>query len=231
MSKKYCSCCDKMLVATRFVNEEARTCDKCRAKKSKGHARRGRPSVIPVASHSELKRLAPRFDRLWRENYLAIKAGLTAKCKGDTHLADDIIVQVHRKAYYAFNRYKGKSSFRVWCIAIGKNIILDHWKKASNHYTFIDDLTVGHSDNAHLYDILPDPDYSAFDKMVCDESLNRLIDSIPIEHRELIIRHAENESYESLASRYNVPIGTIKSRLFRAKKDAARVLREKGYAA
>jgi RNA polymerase sigma-70 factor, ECF subfamily len=121
--------------------------------------------------------------------------------------ADDLVQETFVRAYKAAPKFEGKSAIYTWFYGIMRNVQLDRWRKKKH-----DPLLT---------------DFSEFD--VIDESGPEGITRIEIIQKEVgllgesseeVVRlhYFEECSVEEIASRLNIPIGTVKSRLFHARK-------------
>jgi RNA polymerase sigma-70 factor (ECF subfamily) len=118
--------------------------------------------------------------------------------------AEDALQEAFLDAYRALDGFDEKRSFYPWFYTILRNRC---WKLAASrgkHSTSIEDL-----------EILTASDENPEQKLALDEALGKL----QPESREILtLRHLDGLSYEELSGRLGVPIGTVMSRLFYARK-------------
>ena len=142
--------------------------------------------------------------------------------------ADDIVQEAVLRAFRGFDALRG-SDVKPWLMAIVRNCHLTALKQQQRRgYVPLPeehDLQDGHA----LVAPMPDPESSS---MHSDEqrTLDRLFESLPEEHREvLVLREIEEMDYREIATVTNLPIGTVMSRLARARAALrARWLQEAG---
>lgn len=131
----------------------------------------------------------------------------------DTYLAEEITQETIIKIYRNIRKFKFKSSFYTWIYRITYNILNDLTKKFKQTADLsIDDIQIeDHHD--------PDNIDKELQQKELSEKLRYLISKIPHKFQfVLILSDIENKSYQEIAEILGVSIGTVKSRLFRARK-------------
>ena len=126
--------------------------------------------------------------------------------------ADDIVQEAFVRAYRGFDGLRNPDA-RAWLLAIVRNCHLS--ALAERRRRAYEPLTEEHE--AQPASALPDPERSSIER---DERrlLARLIAALPEEQREvLLLREMEDMSYREIAAVAQVPIGTVMSRLARAR--------------
>jgi len=130
--------------------------------------------------------------------------------------ADDIVQEAVLRAFRGFDALRG-SDVKPWLLTIVRNCHLTALKQQRRRgYVPLPeehDLQDGHA----LVATTPDPESSS---MHSDEqrTLDRLMSALPEEHREiLVLREIEEMDYREIATVTNIPIGTVMSRLARAR--------------
>ena len=122
--------------------------------------------------------------------------------------ADDVTQEALLRAFRAFDGYRGGDA-KAWLLAIVRNC----------HYTAAGQKrkTVPLPEDSDIASDAPDPERSAIDTDRA-RKLNRAIASLPDEFREtLVLREMEDLSYREIAEITGAPIGTVMSRLARAR--------------
>jgi RNA polymerase sigma-70 factor (ECF subfamily) len=130
--------------------------------------------------------------------------------------ADDVVQEAILRAFRGFDALRG-SDVRPWLLAIVRNCHLTALKQQQRR-AFVPlpeehDAADGHA----MVATTPDPEDSSIRR---DDRrlLDRLLESLPEEHREvLVLREIEELDYREIAAVTNVPIGTVMSRLARAR--------------
>jgi RNA polymerase sigma factor (sigma-70 family) len=130
--------------------------------------------------------------------------------------ADDIVQDAVLRAFRAFDGLRG-SDAKAWLLAIVRNCHLTTLTERQRHtWVPLPDESDGQDGHA-MISTAPDPEDASMRR---DEqrTLERLMAALPQEHREvLILREIEELDYRAIASVTNVPIGTVMSRLARAR--------------
>lgn len=168
------------------------------------------------AAFGELVRLYQ--DRLYNSIYRVV---------GDPDDASDVVQESFLSAYQSLNSFKGDAEFFTWLYRIAFNTAIS--LKRKQRATIQMD---GRAESSHL----EPADVSAFhepgsrmerteEETILQEALNRLSP----EHRAvLVLKDIEGQRYEEIADILDVPIGTIRSRLHRARVDLREILEADG---
>jgi RNA polymerase sigma factor (sigma-70 family) len=129
--------------------------------------------------------------------------------------ADDVLQEATLRAYRSFEDLRGADG-KAWLLSIVRNCHLTALKQRQRRNLV--PLPEGHDEcGAELVANTPGPEAAAMQR---DEqrTLQRLMSTLPEEHREmLILREIEDMDYREIASVTSLPIGTVMSRLARAR--------------
>jgi RNA polymerase sigma-70 factor (ECF subfamily) len=141
---------------------------------------------------------------------------------------EDVAQEAFIKAYRALPNFRGDSAFYTWLYRIAintaKNWLVSQGRRAPTATdTDIEDAET-FDDGEHLRD-LNTPDAMLLSRQVAD-AVNRAIERLPEDLRTaVVLRELEGLSYEEIAETMNCPIGTVRSRIFRAREAIAEELR------
>lgn len=130
--------------------------------------------------------------------------------------ADDVVQEAVLRAYRGFDGLRG-SDVKAWFLTIVKNCHLTMAAQTRGRKLVPLPEEADSRDGHSMIAPMPDPEASSMHR---DEqrTLARLMAALPLEHREvLILREIEELSYREIASVANLPIGTVMSRLARAR--------------
>lgn len=134
--------------------------------------------------------------------------------------AEDIACEAFVRAYRSLGGFSGNSTFSTWLYRIVTNCFLDR-KRNRNRPTFLSlDGLIG-EDGGPTEMQLPSTDPSPHVEMERGaqiDCLNHAIASLPEQYRTMIVLfHGEQMSYEEISDVLDLPLGTVKSRLNRAR--------------
>ncbi len=137
--------------------------------------------------------------------------------------AEDITQEVFLKALVSMNGFRQESSLQTWLFRIATNLCRDLLRRRQRERGWLPlwrpaDSEVGDTENSiDLPDYRDEPERLLLREEL-SEHLHRAINHLPIAMREVLVLHdIESLSYEEVAQALNIPIGTVKSRLFHAR--------------
>lgn len=142
--------------------------------------------------------------------------------------AEDVTQEAFIKAYRALPNFRGESAFYTWLYRIGintaKNWLLAHGKRLPVMSEVSDEESEGIEDEALLRDE-ETPDRILMSRQI-GETVQAAMEALPEDLRTAIsLREIEGLSYEEIAQVMDCPIGTVRSRIFRAREAIAARLR------
>jgi RNA polymerase sigma-70 factor (ECF subfamily) len=127
--------------------------------------------------------------------------------------AEDIVQEAALRAFRFFDSFRGENS-RAWFLSIVRNTAFTALKRNR-----MDDQTVEFDEELHGGQIPPLDPGIALDRAQDQQTVRAAIEQLPAEFREaLTLRELEGMSYKEIADVAGVPIGTIMSRLARARR-------------
>ncbi|MDA8333644.1 MAG: sigma-70 family RNA polymerase sigma factor [Peptococcaceae bacterium] len=146
---------------------------------------------------------------------------------GNSEDAEDLAQEVFIKAFYNLSGFRRESSFYTWLHRIAVNTWISWQRKHRNTSTV--PLEKQGVDGSYAMD-LPDPAADPLDQAQAAELrefFNKALDSLNTEYRAvLVLREIEGFSYEEIAASTSVSVGTVKSRLNRARQILKDKIRE-----
>jgi len=132
--------------------------------------------------------------------------------------AQDLVQETFVKAYRFFNQFKKGTNCKAWLFKIMKNNYINAFRKRAKEPTRVDFAEVEATLQAELPPEEPDAKGHVFDEMVEDD-VKTALDQLPFEFRmATILSDIEGFSYQEIADIMDCPIGTVRSRLSRARK-------------
>ena len=145
--------------------------------------------------------------------------------------ANDLVQDTYLKAFRFINSFQKGTNAKAWLFRILKNSFINDYRKKSKEPAKVDYQEVEtfyNSEDAEADNITPDLRSESLSEMIGDEVANAL-NSLAVDFRTVIILcDIEGFTYEEMAKILDIPIGTVRSRLHRARN----LLKEKlrGYA-
>jgi RNA polymerase sigma-70 factor (ECF subfamily) len=141
---------------------------------------------------------------------------------------EDVAQEAFIKAYRALPNFRGDSAFYTWLYRIAINTAKNHLVSQGRRAPTTTEADIEEAetfdDGDHLRD-LNSPESMLLSKQV-GEAVNRAIDQLPEDLRTaIVLREIEGLSYEEIAESMNCPIGTVRSRIFRAREAIAQELK------
>lgn len=140
-------------------------------------------------------------------HYNAIYSFAYRLANGDAVKAGDLVQETYEKAWRSIDRYESETNSRAWLFRICHNAFINEWRKVRNMPVKLDLDAAGRiqSDN--------EPNYA----QMGDEVMSA-INTLPNQQRIVLLLDLEDFSYEEMATVLKIRIGTVRSRLHRARK-------------
>ena len=162
------------------------------------------------------------------EKYQRKLARLLSRLVRDPGEVEDVTQEAFVKAYRALPSFRGDSAFYTWLYRIGintaKNYLVAMERRAPTSTEIDAEEAEGYESGEQLRDINT-PESLLLSKEIAT-TVNAAIESLPEELRSAIqLRELEGMSYEEIAKLMDCPIGTVRSRIFRAREAIAERLK------
>jgi len=141
---------------------------------------------------------------------------------------EDVTQEAFIKAYRALPLFRGDSAFYTWlyriAINVAKNHLVSQGRRAPTSTEFDAEEVEGFEDATQLQDI--NTPESLLQSKQTGATINAAMDALPEELRHaILLREIDGLSYEEIAEAMSCPIGTVRSRIFRAREAVAEKLR------
>jgi RNA polymerase sigma-70 factor, ECF subfamily len=138
---------------------------------------------------------------------------------------EDLAQEVFMRIYRNLHRFRGQSSFYTWLYRITVNVFFDHNKKRKRADVRLQRLQHAVADVTTVRPEDDDPFRVAFERLTSD-TFRRAIATLPEPFRDVVaMREVHDLSYEEIALQTGISIGTVRSRLSRARARLKDVLR------
>jgi RNA polymerase sigma-70 factor (ECF subfamily) len=143
--------------------------------------------------------------------------------------AMDLTVETFGKAFENIEKYKPDFAFSTWLYRIATNNCIDFIRKKKLNLVSINGLVDEEGDDMPLQiksDTL-NPEENSIKKQQ-NEQIKLIVDKLPSRYKKLIVlRYYEELSYEEIAQQLDLPLGTIKAQLFRARDLLSNIMSKK----
>lgn len=138
----------------------------------------------------------------------------------DASEAQDVAQEAFIKAYRALGGFRGESAFYTWLYRIAintaKNYLVSRARRSSDYQVDIQDAE--QIENAPQLQGMETPERLLFNQEII-ETIKTAIEELPEEMRvAIMLREFEGMSYEEIADAMDCPVGTVRSRIFRARE-------------
>lgn len=137
----------------------------------------------------------------------------------ETDYVEDLVQDIFMKAFKNLKNYKNDYAFSTWLYRIATNHTIDYLRKKKLD-TFSINIDSSDEDQAPIQ--LEDEDTHTDEPMIRRQRKNKVheaIDQLPEKYRLIIIkRHIEEKSYQEISEEMDIPLGTVKAHIFRARE-------------
>ena len=175
-----------------------------------------------VAEHELVERCRQGDETAFRElvdQYKGLVFGLTARSVTNRARAEELAQDVFLKVHKGLPYFRGESKLSTWIYRITINVLSQERPELAA--TSLDAVDEG-GDRPRLQ---PGADDRAFNDLALKDRLDKAIQRLPIPYQVLVNGHyMKGMRYEDLADSLNLPMGTVKTHLHRAKRQLRRLL-------
>ena len=179
------------------------------------NVRRDESAIIQRCKQGDLS----AFDELVRL-YEKQVYNFAYRLAGNYDDANDIAGETFIKVFHAIETFRGDANFSTWLFRVVTNLYLDERKRSKAHmnipldeYIDLDESTV----TRQIEDTSPSPQ-ELLESKERGDVLQSVIQTLPDYQRAMVLLfHTQGKSYEEIAEIMGLPIGTVKSRLNRAR--------------
>jgi RNA polymerase sigma-70 factor, ECF subfamily len=143
--------------------------------------------------------------------------------------AEDLISEVYERAWKSFHQFEPGTNLRAWLYRILTNTFINHYRSNQREPLKVElDRPTENEDGSggDLYDRIVGASASLFDNpdavltnRILDQDLTQAIEHLPEDFRmAVLLSDVRNFSYQDIADILNIPIGTVRSRIFRGRR-------------
>ena len=176
---------------------------------------------------SAIKGRESSFEELVRRYQRPIVA-YVYRMLGDYDAALDVTQEIFIKIYNSLHRYSSEYKFSTWIYRIAHNAAIDYMRR---HKQVEQSLEIEANDEVFEMQLeckrlSPEQEREQSEWRT---EIYSVVQKLPTNYRELILlRHTQDLSYEEIAEVTNLPLGTVKNRLFRAREMMRQLFIERG---
>lgn len=155
-----------------------------------------------------------------QENLLMFALKLT----GNRENANDLLQETILKAMKNKDKYTENTNLKGWMFTIMRNIFINEYRRAAVRKT-----TVDNTEDSYFLNLPQDSGFSTPEGSYTLTEIEKAIASFKDEYRVPFTMHVVGFKYKEIAEKMDLPIGTVKSRIFFARKQLAEMLKDFRY--
>lgn len=142
---------------------------------------------------------------------------------------EDLVQEIFMKSFNNINSYNTGYAFSTWLYRIATNHTIDYLRKKKLQTFSIDEPLKTRDGDLQME--IPDENFNT-DKPILKKQrsdiIRKAIDDLPEKYRQVIeMRHMDEKSYDEIAEELDLPLGTVKAHIFRAREMLYKALKDK----
>ena len=142
--------------------------------------------------------------------------------------ADDLTIEAFGKAFRQLSSYTPQNTFATWLFSIASNHAIDFIRRQHMRLVPLNSMSVTDEDDAYEYPF-PSDDPTPEEELITrqrDKIVRDLVDRLAPRYRRIVnMRYFDELSYEEIAKQLNIPLGTVKIQLRRARLLLAEIIK------
>jgi len=138
--------------------------------------------------------------------------------------ANDLLQETSLRVLNNQDKFADDTNFKAWMYTVMRNLFINDYRKLVRNQTFVD-----HTENLYHLNVPQESGISSPEHAYTLKEINKKMDSYHDEYSVLFNMHVEGYKYEEIAERMSIPIGTVKSRIFFARKRLQEELKDYKY--
>lgn len=138
--------------------------------------------------------------------------------------AEDLLQETYYKACKSINKFHEGTNLKAWLITIMKNTFINDYRKLKRERELF--IKPGDISDKLLGEGIFESEHG--EVILINETLKMAIGQLKPEMRQTFLKYFEGFKYHEIAELYNLPLGTVKSRIFLARKELIEFLNKNG---
>jgi RNA polymerase sigma-70 factor (ECF subfamily) len=135
--------------------------------------------------------------------------------------AQDLLQDTFMKAITYKDKFVEKTNLKAWCYTIMKNTFINNYRRAVKANTIIDT-----TEDLYFLNLSKHSDDTAPEGIYATNEIQKTINNLEDEYRIPFMMHHTGYKYKEIADHLDLPIGTVKSRIFLARKKLMEILKD-----
>lgn len=131
------------------------------------------------------------------------------KLTADRDEANDLLQDTSLKALDNEEKYEPATNFKGWIYTIMRNIFINNYRRIVREQTFIDT-----TENQYHLNTPQEEAFESTESTYDLKEMHRIVNALPKEYRIPFSMHIAGFKYREIAEKLNIPLGTVKSRIF-----------------
>lgn len=160
----------------------------------------------------------------FRQDLLGVQEDLLRfayKLTADREEANDLLQETSLKALDNEDKYMPDTNFKGWIYTIMRNIFINNYRKIIREQTFVDQ-----TDNFYHLNLPQESGFNSTEGSYDSKEMHRIVNELPCDFKVPFSMHISGFKYREIADYLNLPLGTVKSRIFFTRKRLQQELKD-----
>lgn len=131
------------------------------------------------------------------------------KLTSDREEANDLLQETSLKALDNEDKYTPDTNFKGWVYTIMRNIFINNYRKMVRDQTYVDT-----TDSLYHLNLPRDSAFESVESAYDLKEMQRIVNALPRDYKIPFSMHVSGFKYREIADKLNLPLGTVKSRIF-----------------
>lgn len=123
--------------------------------------------------------------------------------------ASDLVQETSLKALDNEDKYTPDTNFKGWMYTIMRHLFINNYRKVAREQTYVDQ-----TENYFHLNLSQDSGFDHVESAYDLKEMRRIVNALPLEYRQPFSMHVAGFKYREIAEKLDVPLGTVKSRIF-----------------